>query len=343
MSPNREVEHHREPAAGRVRRLEGPAQRLGQAAGHRQAETDAGADVALPLERLEDPSPVSAGATPGPWSTTRSPTRLPCAVADDRDDLAVAQGVRDQVGDDALEQPGVDVRRGELVDVDTLGALEADQRAAYDLTERDVVGDRATAPVSSRLMSSRSLTIVVSRAIDDSMASSSSWRSASSSRWSWVAGSRSPSAVRPAAYAGRARRRRGARSGCGCRPRAAGRPWTAAPAPRARAAPRRAWRTPRPPTVRAGPARHPRAPASRRPRPGRPRRSRRRSAPRSTSSGGPRAERVTRQVEQPRDVVRPAEDLAVEHRRGPGLALGRAGMPRDGGPPRPPPTPPPPR
>ncbi len=35
-------------------------------------------------------------------------------------------------------------------------------------------------------MSSRSLTIVVSRAIDDSMASSSSRRSASSSRWSWV-------------------------------------------------------------------------------------------------------------------------------------------------------------
>ena len=282
----------------------GAALRLGQPAGDRQARgrPRRRRGVAEPLERLEHPAPRSPAATPGPWSTTRSATRVPvgapatstgrrCGAGRWRPGWpAPARAGRRRpyaVGQVGRRPHALRVRR----------ARPARRRRPRRAARRSATG--WTAPVCSRLMSSRSLTIAVSRAVDSSMASSSSARSSGSSRVVVArAGSRRPSGARPAACAGRGRPRRAAPYACGCRPRARGRPRSAGPAPRARAA-------------RRGGRRRRRARGARR-RPS--------DAPRSTSSGVRRRPATASPAATGGVVGDQLGGLGAEGRRGPARA-----------------------
>jgi len=73
---------HGQATAGSFVRFQRAAHRLGQAARHRESESDAAGrlGIAEPLEWREHPVPIGGG-TPGPRSATRSSTRPPRARA----------------------------------------------------------------------------------------------------------------------------------------------------------------------------------------------------------------------------------------------------------------------
>ena len=252
------------------------------------------------------------GARPAPRGSRRSTSTV----------VAVAQSVRDQVGHDALEQTGVDVRRGELADLDPLGPLEPVQRHGV---RPHRAGPRRRSADGAGLQAAHVEQVADHRGQPGDRTSPSpsrsSCRSAAPSRRVVDAqASRPPSGARRAASAGRGRPRRAAPCGCGCRPRAAGRPCSAGPAPRARAGRRRGRRRPRRPSVRGGRARA----AQHQPAAGAGRHDDRAGAARGssvTSSADVRPEGVAGQGQQPRDVVLAAQDLAVEHGERAGLVL----------------------
>ena len=176
----------REPAAGRVLDLELAAHRLDEAPRDREAEPDA-------CRRwLESPSrwngwnsrSRSAGGMPGPRSTTRRSTRPSTAPAVDPHRRLRRARTRPRcrhVGERALEQAGSAgpraASRARRARPTSSRDAEAAQRRRDDLLEADARWRRiSSAPVCSRLMSSRLPTSALSRSVSSSIVSRNSRR-----------------------------------------------------------------------------------------------------------------------------------------------------------------------
>ena len=209
------------PPPGVSSAIERRTDRLGEAAGHREAEAQAARrGVPQPLERLEHPLPLAASADPGPRSTTRittssaAPGRPPAPGVPRR----VAHGVGHQVGDHPLEQPGVGAhQRRRLVELQHHARPRARRRP------------RAAAPPRGCAARSRGVSRPGRRSGTGRAGCRSAARAGRSSRRRLASSSaRSSSSRRAARRPGRRRRRassRAAYAGRG-RPRAAGRCWS---------------------------------------------------------------------------------------------------------------------
>ena len=161
------------------------AHRLDEPARHREAEPDARAvagRVAEPLERLEHRARGRRGGMPGPRSTTRRSTRS-CDRARLDADRAIAgrrgNGVVDEVGDRALEQRGIGVHARQRLGTSTLDPIGASGRGSRAPPGRPPRARpprrlRSSAPVWSRLMSSRLPTSALSRSVSSSIVSRNS-------------------------------------------------------------------------------------------------------------------------------------------------------------------------
>ena len=166
QDPHRAAPRARRPSSGRRR---GPPRRAGcrpaprpargPRPGRARPRRRRACRPAAGTARTSGPGP-SAG-TPGPWSTTRRRTRGPARRAGDLDRaVGVPQRVADQVGQHPLEQAGVGRRHRQRRSRRAPGSRSGqvlEQRGSTTSLERHRRSARAaTAPVCSRLMSSRS-------------------------------------------------------------------------------------------------------------------------------------------------------------------------------------------
>ena len=147
-APPREVEHHHQPTTGGVLDHQAAALRLGEAAGHRETESDTVArrGVTQPLERLEHPGAVGVGDTRALVGDPELHRGARCSDPDTSTTSLWRNALEKQVGQHPLQQPGVDECRREGTDLHALGPVEVLEGAVDHLVERHLVQRRPDRP-----------------------------------------------------------------------------------------------------------------------------------------------------------------------------------------------------